>query len=115
MPLQFLGGSAAMVALVAQGGVAEAWTSFHVKPVTQLGEPLSWAGVWGGRGERLFTIPPLTSLPQLPFLFLPSPAEHICPACPSQGCHSARGGSWEASAVELWHTRSRETFHCSLG
>lgn len=36
MPLKFLGDSATMLALVAQGGVAEVWTSFRVKAVTQL-------------------------------------------------------------------------------
>lgn len=61
---------------------------------------LGWSA---GRGSS-------PSHPSPPF---PFPAHLSCLS--PQGCHSPRGGSCEASAVELWHTRRREIFPCSLG
>lgn len=108
MPLKFLGGWATVLALVAQGGVAEVWTSFHVKPVTQLGEHPGW-----GRGEDTGG----GSSPSPPPLPSPAPsscagehtAEHTCPAC------SFHTGGQLGSPMELWNTRRREIFDCSLG
>lgn len=72
------------------------------KPVIQLGEHLSsgragldcGAGVGRAQGEVNLHHPTPHLSPPAPF---PSPgedtAQHVCPACLSQACHSTRGGS----------------------
>lgn len=112
VPPKFLGGLAARLALVvAQGGVAEVWTSSHAKkPVTQLGEHLSWGraglgcGEGTGRGESSPSHPSPSSSSSFSFSW-GGQSRLSCLSVPGVSLHTGR---------QLWRGR-REIFPCSSG